>query len=40
MWLAISMVDWHSIDEAEVLKELRTDKDRGLSAEESAARLE
>ncbi len=33
------MVAWHSIDEDAVLNELRTDKDKGLSAEEAHDRL-
>ena len=33
------MVTWHSIDEEAVLKELRTDKERGLAAEEAGKRL-
>ena len=32
------MVTWHSIDEEDVLKELRTEKDRGLSPEEAKKR--
>jgi Ca2+-transporting ATPase len=33
------MVSWHSIDEDTVLKDLRTDKDRGISNEEAEKRL-
>jgi Ca2+-transporting ATPase len=33
------MVNWHSIDEERVLKELQTDKDKGISTEEARKRL-
>ena len=33
------MVAWHSIDEDNVLNELRTDKEKGLSTEEARKRL-
>ena len=33
------MVTWHSIDEEALLKELHTEKDRGLSSEEAERRL-
>jgi hypothetical protein len=33
------MVNWHSIDEEAVLKELRTGKDNGLPEEEAGKRL-
>jgi Ca2+-transporting ATPase len=34
------LVTWHSIDEEAVLKELRTDKENGLTAEDARKRLE